>query len=122
MCPSINNSGNYQISGKNSEFFVSIVPLQEIIDSFDIKIIKLLKIDIEGYELFAYKGINWDNVNIENIVMEYIPEHLGNQHILANDCLQFLINKGYKPYNIYGDKYDFSGSLPESNLWLKKIL
>lgn len=120
ICPSMNNAGNYQISDKNSEFFISVVPLQKVFDTFNIVRIKLLKIDIEGYELLAFKGIDWDKVEIENIIMEYIPGHISFHKISDIEPIYFLLNLGYEPYRINGGKYNFKGSLPESNIWLKK--
>jgi FkbM family methyltransferase len=121
-CPSLNNSGNYQISQTSGDFYVAVLPLQDILNFLSIQRIKLLKIDIEGFELFALKGIDWNIVDIQNIVMEFIPEQLLLQNTSSFECLQFLIEKGYSPFKIDGSLYhtnDFIG--PESNLWLKKI-
>jgi hypothetical protein len=120
VCPSINNSGNYQISGTAGEFYIAIVPLQQIFDFLKIRIIKLLKIDIEGFELFAFKGIDWGTVDIENILMEFIPDQLSAQNTSATECLSFLMEKGYSPFKIDGSKYLINDTLSESNLWLKK--
>jgi FkbM family methyltransferase len=120
-CPSMNNSGNYQISANEGEFFTTVVPFQNILDFFKIKTAKLLKIDIEGFELYALKGINWDSINIENIILEYIPDQLNKQNSSGTDCLQFLVSLGYTPFKIDGSKYSIGDYIPESNLWLRKI-
>ena len=58
------------IKGTNYKFFAPAKTLSQVLNSRGISIVDLLCIDIEGYELEALKGINFDSFLIKYIVIE----------------------------------------------------
>lgn len=122
-CPAMINSGNFQISdSQHAQFFSSVMRLQTIIDYFNLSSIKLMKIDVEGFELSVLKGIDWDKTPPENILMEFIPEQMKIQHNASDDCYNYLIDKGYKAFTIDGSEFNLmQKEIPERNLWFEKV-
>jgi FkbM family methyltransferase len=103
--PAMNNSGNYQITKENAEFFVSAKPLSKIFEERDLNHVDLIKIDVEGYELQVLKSIDWNLLKPKHILLEYIPSQQINQGNLSREVLSYLIGKGYSPYTIENEKF-----------------
>lgn len=62
---------------------------------------KLIKIDVEGFELRVLKGL--EQLLIKSrapVVMEMIASHLANADTKAEDIVSFMIGLGYKPFQI----------------------
>ena len=74
------------------------------LDSFtkeqNITDVYFLKIDIEGYEYYAFKGGEETLKRTQNILMEYSP-HLYQSHT-AEALLNLLYDKGFKSHRIQG--------------------
>ena len=73
---------------RNSLNEVNAVTAQSIFDKHDIRSIDLFSLDVEGYELEALKGIDFDKMSIENFLIE-----IRNKD--KNDIISFLTSKGY---------------------------
>ena len=122
-CPSMNNSGNCQVSTlENARFFQSVISLQTVIEYFNLNAIKLVKIDVEGYEIQVLKGINWGEIQPENILLEFIPNQMESHNSSSEECYNYLIDKGYKAYTVNGNEFNLlQKEIPESNIWFKKV-
>jgi len=70
---------------------VKITRLKDLFVKHKIKEIILLSIDVEGFELSALRGINFDDVLIRCIVLENNSKHLYGSH----DIRKFLIERNY---------------------------
>ena len=78
----------------------------------NIKNIDFLKIDIEGFDFFALRGVAWDTMLPEVIICEYEDkktEQLGHD---SKTIVNFLVHKGYRvaisewyPIVQYGQKH-----------------
>ena len=99
---STENEGNHKIVENSSSY-----------DSADIKVVKLssflethaprlIKIDIEGAELLALKGLGADYIKNSNVdfVIEYHPYEMSFFNIEGEELLDFFIEAGYKFRNL----------------------
>ncbi|RYE13200.1 MAG: FkbM family methyltransferase [Rickettsiales bacterium] len=119
--PVVNNNGTFRvvINSSNTDItkkYYPMMALDTVFKSLNIKNISLMKIDIEGYEMEALKGIDWDSeYKPQNILMEF-SDYVSRTGTSAQEILQYLIEKGYQPYSVDKVPYSTSHKLPEDNL------
>lgn len=116
------NSGTFQVieADKEGATLIKLITLGKIIKDHKISEIRLMKIDVEGYEMNVFKGLfELCDVRPHNIIVENsgLIERTGYN---MKDCFEYLGSFGYLPYNIYGEAYDINIDLPEANIWFKK--
>jgi len=75
-------------------------------------ILHLLKIDVEGFELKALKGLDLDLYRFRHIVMEYFPDMLRGAGTDPPELLLYILSHGYTFYEIVGS----TGELREINV------
>lgn len=63
-------------------------------------ILHLLKIDVEGFELKALKGLDLSRYKFRHIVMEYFPEMLRGAGTDPPEVLLYILSHGYKFHEI----------------------
>lgn len=102
LAPSLNTGSTSATNSGRSMFWkkqkVKFMPLDQIIEVYKITSIKLIKIDIEGYELFALKSaVNTLKKKIvKNIMIEVHPEPLRTLGQTPEEVFQFMSDLGYK--------------------------
>eukprot|EP00985_Skeletonema_marinoi_P021121 scaffold12805_cov91-Skeletonema_marinoi.AAC.2 len=75
-------------------------------------ILHLLKIDVEGFELKALKGLDLDLYRFRHIVMEYFPDMLRGAGTDPPEVLLYILSHGYTFFEIVGS----TGELREINV------
>ena len=77
--------------------------------------LRLLKVDVEGYEMYALRGINLDKYPFEYILLEYFPQLIQASGIVRPlDVLDYIISRnyhcveGWKPSKTGGSDGGFS--------------
>ena len=93
--------------GRHSMLNINEGPTMEVktvrLDDFiqeqkvDIESIKFLKIDIEGFEYFAFKGAEKLLKNIPLILAEFSPGYMRQGGIEPSELLELLRSHGYSP-------------------------
>lgn len=88
--------------------------LDSICKEHNINKVEFVDIDVEGMEIEVLKSINWNNIDIECILIE--QRRMTLLDILKSEVCIFMMNKGYIPVTQYGqtiiyenkysDKYD----------------
>ncbi|MCB0518009.1 MAG: FkbM family methyltransferase [Lewinellaceae bacterium] len=97
------------------------IPLNALLSEKKMKPIKLLKIDIEGFEMEVFKTFDFNGeYRPANILMEYVPKHHSNG-LDINGCRQFFESRGYELLNIKGDKIKSAAQIIEDNIWLRSL-
>ncbi len=118
------NSGTVQVVNKSNDdtsYLIRLCPLSEIINFFNIQSIDLIKIDVEGFEMNVFKGFFKQNtIKPKNIIMEFsdLMERTG---YTMEQCYNYIIDLGYEPNNVLGNKFNLGDDYPEANLWFRKV-
>ena len=99
---------------KNGGEIVEGRTLQEILKEEKCQGVRLMKIDVEGYELEVFRGLDWESsLAPEAIIMECHPSE--------KEKISFLYEKGYEAQTVDGKKIDQLTEYPEGNLlFIKK--
>ena len=95
---------------ESDSHFVKVITIDNYCEVNNIKYIDYLKIDIEGFELFALKGAEnmLKNKKIGIIQIE-INETVSNSKTEVNDLLNFINNSGYRlaRYDVYNKELQY---------------
>jgi FkbM family methyltransferase len=103
------------------EQYVPTIPIDELLLTLGVERVKLMKLDIEGYELEALRGLNLQSCHApENIISEHSARAAGNQACLTA-CEALLESSGYKPFTVTGRPYFAGVQLIEENLWWRRV-
>ncbi|RYY06192.1 MAG: FkbM family methyltransferase, partial [Sphingobacteriaceae bacterium] len=119
--PTSNNNGTFRVAVNDintniAKKYYPMMDLDTVFKSLDIKAVTLMKIDIEGYEMEALKGIDWSSeYKPQNILMEF-SDYVSRTGTSTQEILEYLIKKGYQPYSVDKVPYLTSHQLPEDNL------
>jgi FkbM family methyltransferase len=100
-------------------FYVPMMRLETIFDRQAIDHARLLKIDIEGYELKALEGIGPHTQAVDNIILEVLDTAtaLAPKSVSLLEKLERL---GYELRTVEGHAWNRSSALPENNLWASR--
>lgn len=118
------NSGTIQVVDKSNDetsYLIRLCPLSEIVKYFNLPVIDLIKIDVEGFEMNVFKGFFKQNsIKPKNIIMEFsgLIERTG---YTMEQCYNYVIDLGYESNTVLGNKFSFGEDYPEANLWFKKV-
>lgn len=97
--------------------WVAAMPLDELLRSLSVERIRLMKIDVEGYEFAVFGGMDFSaGYRPDNIIMEYSDRILPEAAHLQ-DCFALLSGHGYRPFSVTGAPFTGTLPLPEENLW-----
>ena len=111
LTPSVNTGSSKMIKSFRTTFWerqkVKIYPLDSIVEQYGIGEIKLIKIDIEGYELFALKSAikSLKKGIIKNILIEFHPVQLKDFNQTVEEIITLLHQMGYRQSDTNQDLY-----------------
>lgn len=110
-------SNNFIDNNINNTYFTATFKLDNLLLYLNINHIDIVKIDIEGHEIKALKGLLDSNkYSPKHIIFEFIPDSFEDAEATVN----YLKEKGYSLYNIVGEVYNKNQNIPECNLWARK--
>jgi FkbM family methyltransferase len=98
-------------------FEVPLWSLDTLIKRFDLARIRLLKIDVEGYELNVFKGAVGSLPNIENMIFEVLPDLPAEA---ASEIRALLSSRGFSLSSVEGAPWQEGHILPEGNVWARR--
>ena len=99
-------------------FWTASMTLDSVLQRLAPGKVRLLKIDVEGYELQVFRGLNFEGpYRPENIIVECIPGFTD-----AEKCFDFIKGKGYEPLTVEGKPVGGLTELPEHNVWFRSRL
>jgi FkbM family methyltransferase len=106
--PGVNDTG--------VEFLTHVYSLTQLIDIFEISSVRLLKVDVEGFEMSVFRGAAPVLDRIDNIIFEHLPENAGNFSILRD----LLTDAGFDLLTVNGERLGGEAP-PEHNIWARRI-
>ena len=103
-------------SGKDEaqRFEVPTVRLDSILSRHKISRVKLLKLDVEGYEQQVMAGLADRVRDVENIIFELLPN-------ASNVMPQVLRDRGFELRTVQDRQWQSGDPIPENNLWAVAI-
>lgn len=123
------NLGRHSLLDINSDDSIDVETL--ILDDFlatekvDFSRIKLAKIDIEGYELFALLGAKRVLENLRCLICEFEPEHMVKGGVAPDELISLLEDAGFNANLIYdgrlvpADRESIFSHAPCDIVWTK---
>ncbi len=104
-------------SGKDEaqRFEVPAVRLDSILQRHKISHVKLLKLDVEGYENEVIKGLADGLSNVRNIIFEMLPS-------ATVGITQLLRERGLELRTVEDRQWEAGMVIPENNVWAKSHL
>jgi FkbM family methyltransferase len=99
-------------------FEVPVWTLDTLLKRFDITRIRLLKIDVEGYELAILKGAHDTLRRVENVIFEALPD-LATQ--TSSEMRAVLSGAGFSFSSVDGTAWEDGVDMPESNVWAHRV-
>src|SRR5206468_4338873 len=100
-----------------SSHIVSVISLNELLRGISVRRIKLMKIDVEGYESEVFKGLDLtSDLRPEHILMEH-SQRLDQDISKQAACFDLLRDHGYQAFTVTGQHFDPTRKLPEENIW-----
>jgi FkbM family methyltransferase len=123
------NLGKHSLLDINSDDSIDIeaLVLDEFIETekIDFTRVKLAKIDIEGYELFALLGATKVLKNLRCLICEFEPEHMINGGVEPAALISLLEDAGFTANLIYdsglvaADRESIFAHAPCDIIWIK---
>jgi FkbM family methyltransferase len=98
---------------------VQVHRLDGILAALDVERTRLVKVDVEGYELDVLKGLGDRLRGVENCILEFYdwPQRRGDNNAL----LTLLRDSTFDLFTITGLSWTPGDPLPENNLWARKL-
>lgn len=118
---SSSNAGAASLFDEGAGLFVSVLPLSSIVQTLEPRKVRLLLLDVQGYESHALAGLDND-CRPEILIVEIDPEFLARANTTSVVLLSKIVDLGYSLYSLDGTKVTpASNSFPERNvICLKK--
>ncbi|MEP6937510.1 MAG: FkbM family methyltransferase [Chthoniobacterales bacterium] len=106
--------------GKNEaqKFEVPLVRLDSLLQRHELKTVKLLKLDVEGYELQVLHGAGARLGDIQNVVFEVLDA--GNYES-TKPVVDLLEHAGFELLTIEGAPWNYGTEIMERNLWARRV-
>jgi FkbM family methyltransferase len=107
------------VNNQAQRFRVPVIRLDEIVKEQSLEYVRLLKIDVEGYETEVLDGLG-NHVNVvENIVIEVLGTQTGLS-VKSLDLVKRIQTLGYNLRTVQGETWTPGSELPENNLWASR--
>ncbi len=126
FCPNEGNLGTSKTVHAEEEVqgdyrVIDCVPLNDLLAKHDFRPIKLLKIDIEGFEMEVFRTFDFSGkYRPDNIIMEFIPK-LHSDGFGFDQIRQFFEGRGYELLNVSGENLTSAAQIEEDNIWLRSL-
>lgn len=95
-------------------FSVPVVTLKSVIEEQEWTKVKLVKIDVEGFEPAVIDGLGDRIASVENIIFEHLSSHAEGQ---SNRLPELLCAAGFHLYCVDGEPWSPGMEVSENNLW-----
>ena len=114
------NMGNTQIAENNNGFnnyLAASFTMSDLLNKYHLDHIGVVKIDVEGHEIYVLGSLFSAGIFPSDIIMEFIPEAFAQ----CDDLVELLLKHNYSLSDVTGQVYVKGRPLPEQNLWAHKL-
>jgi FkbM family methyltransferase len=111
--------GDSVLADKVSTFTVPVRRIEDVFASEMLRNIKLLKIDVEGFELQVLRGVQSRLSDVQNLVFEFLPA--ANESKSGLEVLELIRGQGFRLFDVLGQPWDFGQPLVENNVWARRV-
>lgn len=122
FCPNEGNAGTSKTVNTDEEvageyIVIDCMPLNALLAEKATPPVRLIKIDIEGFEMEVFKSFDFHGpYRPANIIMEFMPQLSA---MPFEEVRAFFESRGYELLNVEGEKLASGAKLVEDNLWLR---
>ena len=103
-------------AGATVSFRVPVMPLKAVLEQNGIGRVKLLKIDVEGYESAVLEGMTEIAGSIDNLIIEILPPSLARSD--SRQVFERLTQMGFTVWRtVEGVTVQTNETMPDNNLW-----
>ncbi len=114
--PTSANSGTASLLDQGEGVSVSVMPLSQVIKAQKCKKVRLLLLDVQGYESEVLAGLDQDCLP-DILIVEIDPEFLKRANTTSDFLLKQIVNLGYSLHSLSGShETPDSESFPERNV------
>jgi FkbM family methyltransferase len=114
--PGADNSGTASLLDEGAGLMISIMPLAAVIKAHKCSNVRLLLLDVQGYEAQALAGLA-DECMPEILIVEIDPEFLQRANTTAAALLRQIVDLGYSLHSLDGTPgTEDTESFPERNV------
>jgi FkbM family methyltransferase len=107
------------VNDEPQRFQVPMLRIDTICESQSVERIRLLKIDVEGYELQVLRGCTSFASRIDHVVLELLDAE--DEAASVGGILEELRNRGFSTWRtVNGDPWAPGSPLPENNVWASR--
>jgi FkbM family methyltransferase len=103
------------VNDRPRQFQVPMIRLDQLLDDLAMRGIKLMKIDVEGFETKVLNGLGRRIEDVQNMVIEVLPDSVRSEEVRL--MLEFLQMQGFRLHTVEGVPWRVGNELPENNLW-----
>ncbi len=117
------NSGLHRVAADNRDSAnrvhrVAAHRLDDLLEQSCLERVTVLKIDVEGFEIQALKGMSWEGrYRPKNVITEFSDYSMRLGGAGKQEMVSFFKDQGYTGYLIDGRKLEDQSSIPEDNVW-----
>ena len=113
---SSSNAGAASLFDEGDGLIVAVLPLSSIVETLEPQNVRLLLLDVQGYESQALAGLD-NECRPEILIVEIDPEFLARANTTSVALLSKIVDLGYSLYSLDGTKETpDSSSFPERNV------
>ena len=95
-----------RVSDQGDRFVASVTPAS-VLQTVGAKHIRLLKIDVEGYEWPILEAYPWGELSPDWLIVELYDKYLAERGMTRNDAVRFLADRGYDARESHEDNVFF---------------
>jgi FkbM family methyltransferase len=95
-----------RVGARGDRFVASVTP-SAVLEAVGAQHIRLLKIDVEGYEWPILDAYPWGALSPDWLIVELYDKYLAERGMTRGDALRFLADRGYDAREAYEDNVFF---------------
>jgi FkbM family methyltransferase len=108
-----------------ASYEVETITLKDALEKEKVDHVSFLKVDTEGADFLALKGFDWDRLNPELVMVEFMDDRsLKNFNYTHHDMADFMKGKGYACFvSEWGEikAYGIKGQAGEPHKWIQCV-